>query len=210
MKEKISLSRICYIYGLVDPLSGNVRYIGQSVNPTYRLRYHLRIKKPSTHKEFWINSLLRLGLVPEMIILETTTKKNSCELEIYWIAWYRNNGFILTNSTDGGDVPPHSKETHKKISIAKIGSKASATARLNMSLARIGKKHSLVAKEKMSAAKKGKRLTAQHAANIAIAKTGHKTTLETRAKISAAKIGKEFFAETKARMSSAQKLRFAR
>lgn len=122
MKE---ISRICFIYGLADPLSGNIRYIGRSINPKERYRFHVRTKKRlKTHKDFWIASLRKLGILPELIILETTTEEKSIELEIFWIAEYRSIGFNLTNSTDGGEGIlgySHTDETKKILSDNHIG-----------------------------------------------------------------------------------------
>ena len=134
-----SLSRIVFIYGLADPISGNVRYIGKSVNPKARLIQHLRFVNPSNHKEYWLNSLKKLGLVPEIVILETTSQKFSSEAEIFWIAKYRSEENLLTNVTEGGEG-----------GAVFLGRKHSEISKMKLSIYRTGKKHSQETLEKMS------------------------------------------------------------
>ena len=59
-----------YIYGLCDPVGKIVRYVGQSKHPEVRYKGHL-IDDSKTHKVHWIQSLLREGKSPKLIILET-------------------------------------------------------------------------------------------------------------------------------------------
>lgn len=55
---------VIYIYGLLDPVSREVRYIGMTNNPYRRLGQHLDLKEATTKK--WIKSLSR---EPSMKIL---------------------------------------------------------------------------------------------------------------------------------------------
>lgn len=87
-----------YIYTLKHPLTNEVRYVGKTINPKRRYYEHL-YQYPKTHKGCWVRSLLNEGLKPIMDIIETCTKDNWEEREIYWITQYPN----LTNSTSGGD-----------------------------------------------------------------------------------------------------------
>ena len=96
-----------YIYGLVDPRTGYVRYVGKSHNPKNRLNGHLieRRLKDNTHKSHWLNSLVSCGLKPELIILEETNRNDWPSAETKWIAYYRSiPGYPkLTNKTNGGE-----------------------------------------------------------------------------------------------------------
>ena len=91
-----------YIYGLVDPETGKMRYVGKSNNPKVRYQYHLQDKKTNPHKTAWICGLSERGLKPELVILEETTQKQWEERERYWIKRYRDEGAPLVNILEGG------------------------------------------------------------------------------------------------------------
>lgn len=119
------------IYGLVDPITGYVRYVGKSVNPKKRLQAHLtpNLLKGKSHKNHWIRNLLGVGKKPELIFLESVRDSDWEDAECRWIAYYRNipNYPTLTNGTSGGDgvdkgTSP-SEETRKKLSAAHKGRK---------------------------------------------------------------------------------------
>jgi group I intron endonuclease len=100
-----------FIYALVDPISKKIRYIGKSNEPKKRYYQHLyRSERKRTHKECWINKLLREGLKPELIIIEECSD-NWQEREKFYIAQYDN----LTNSTSGGDGTENYKHTPDSI-----------------------------------------------------------------------------------------------
>lgn len=62
-----------YIYGLIDPETKDVRYIGKANNPKVRYRQHIKNKyQNNQHKQGWINALYKKGLRPELSILEVT------------------------------------------------------------------------------------------------------------------------------------------
>lgn len=95
--------RTVYIYALTEP-DGTIRYIGQALNTRTRYNSHVCITtEPRTHKEKWINSLLRDGKRPVLIILKESDEENSDADEISLIRHYRDIGSNLTNGTDGGD-----------------------------------------------------------------------------------------------------------
>jgi hypothetical protein len=101
--------KVTFIYGLIDPTTLDVRYIGKSNNPYKRLYGrggHLNPKAAShTHKACWIRSLLRQNLQPTCCILEQCENIKAIydAREINWIAFGRQIGWLLTNATDGGD-----------------------------------------------------------------------------------------------------------
>lgn len=94
------------IYGLTDPDTQEVRYIGKSTSGMKRPMEHKKpcnLKVPS-HKVNWIKQLISLNKQYGVIILESLDiPENLDAREIYWIAEYKNRGVILTNSTDGGE-----------------------------------------------------------------------------------------------------------
>ena len=91
------------IYGLFDPRSNQLRYVGFTSNPLRRrLGEHLR-DPSNTHKGKWIRSLLKDGYKPEIDVLQTTTDQERVFDEQWSIAYYRSIGCNLTNGTLGGD-----------------------------------------------------------------------------------------------------------
>lgn len=96
-----------FIYGLVCPLSGEVRYIGKSVNPEKRLIAHLtgaRTGSYNHHTARWIRKIEQLGKRPDMVILqELEAGSDWREVERGWIASGLEAGWPLTNSTAGGE-----------------------------------------------------------------------------------------------------------
>ena len=61
-----------YIYALKDPISGVIRYIGNTKNPKGRYRQHLKDaeKRSKTLKQNWIRSLSEKNMQPTMDIIE--------------------------------------------------------------------------------------------------------------------------------------------
>jgi hypothetical protein len=93
------------IYGLVDPFTKELRYIGKSCSGLIRPRNHF---KPSelchkTHKVHWIKSVLSQNKKPEIVIIEQHDNPELLdEAEQFWIEYYKSIGSRLTNSTNGG------------------------------------------------------------------------------------------------------------
>jgi group I intron endonuclease len=154
-----------FIYGLVDPRTGQLRYVGQTSCGMRRPQQHAKpwsLKAaPHTHKSRWINSLVCDGLMYEIVILEVTEKLN--EAERFWLAYLRSH-HNLTNATVGGEIGmrgfKHSAEARQKMSAARIGgpgfrSNHSTTSRKKMSEAHQGKILSRTTRLKMSRARGG-------------------------------------------------------
>jgi len=90
------------IYGLIDPKTSKVMYVGMSYNPIHRLNNgHLRphsLTKTSSKKNCWLKSLLSEGLRPTIIVLEKGISFNNRLIrENYWITKYRSINPQLTN-----------------------------------------------------------------------------------------------------------------
>ncbi len=117
--------KINYIYILLEP-TGEVRYVGKSVNPKERYRKHLneaKKRKFITYKNNWIYSLLNKGLKPKMEIIDQIDGEWEW-LEQYWVSQMKAWGFNLVNNTEGGENPPawkegqnHSDEFIQKLSV---------------------------------------------------------------------------------------------
>lgn len=94
------------IYGLTDPQSGMVRYVGRSSSRMERPKSHSlpsHIEEDS-HCARWLRKLRDEGLACGVVVLEELP--SAAELshrEVWWIAFARGWGLMLTNLTDGGE-----------------------------------------------------------------------------------------------------------
>lgn len=95
------------IYGLVCPISGQIRYVGKTtLSLKSRLTNHIAeaVNKQKTHKQRWISRCLSKGLRPSIWLLEEVGKKKRWQdREIAWIAKAKSYGFKLTNQAEGGE-----------------------------------------------------------------------------------------------------------
>lgn len=114
------------IYGLVDPNSGQLRYIGKSSSGIYRAMRHSaksELAKDRSYKGNWLRSL---SLKPKIVIIQDfKNDKNIIDCaEMFWINYFKNLGCPLTNLTNGGDGcvgRKMSDKTKNKISSAQKG-----------------------------------------------------------------------------------------
>jgi hypothetical protein len=90
-----------FIYALVDPFSKEVRYLGMSENPQRRLFEHLKDTN-NPYKAWWIQRLEARGQVPTLIILEEVDGIIAPDRELWWIAFYQEQGHNLTNINSQG------------------------------------------------------------------------------------------------------------
>ena len=143
------------IYGLIDPRTHRIRYVGKSVHLEQRWRDHVREARYDisrrTLKGLWVRDLRAAGLRPDLIVLEECGTDWSSR-EKYWIK--RIVG--LLNETSGGQVGCK-QEAAKKISAALKANKTrhGAEWRKKHSLAMRGKRHTAETKKKMAAARSG-------------------------------------------------------
>ena len=104
------MKSLTYIYALVDPRDGQVRYIGKtSCTLSLRLSRHIASAKheldSAYHRLTWLRKLLALGLLPEIRELERNPT-DWAEAEARWIQHGRSHGWDLTNGTLGGEGYP--------------------------------------------------------------------------------------------------------
>lgn len=132
-----------YIYTLSDPISGDIRYVGQTNNIKIRYKKHISNTKRKTKVINWIKSLKNKNLKPIIEIIDIVDYNNRNFWEEYWIWQMKVWGFNLMNLTYGGDHNGnHSEETKKKISNIQIGRKNNDEWKQNISKGRIGMKFS--------------------------------------------------------------------
>lgn len=87
---------VVYIYGLKDPRTGLIHYIGQSLQPRKRLWAHVRTT--AWLMESWIKSLIEDGLRPELVILENCDAFTCNIAETRHVEEHRAAGHPLLNA----------------------------------------------------------------------------------------------------------------
>lgn len=92
-----------FIYGLFDPITFEIKYLGKTINPKLRYKQHIREavnkigKDIKSEKNKWIESILKNKLFPTMGILETTNFLSYAKAENFWITHYKKMGYNITN-----------------------------------------------------------------------------------------------------------------
>jgi len=108
------------IYGIMSPITNKIKYIGlTSLSIEERLKHHWKERKYSTTlKGKWLKELDNKNLKPTIIILEDDISYFEIgKKEKYYIKKYKDNGYELVNSTDGGEMSKtYIPEVREKIS----------------------------------------------------------------------------------------------
>jgi len=94
-----------FIYGLCNPGSKDVLYVGRSKHAVERRRHHVQLGHSDfTPKGIWIKYLERVGKWPDMIILEKQAFVDEAEAELWakerehvWITNLFDNGLFIFN-----------------------------------------------------------------------------------------------------------------
>lgn len=189
-----------YIYALIDPSSGEVRYVGKTTDPRCRLRRH-RTEQGHNKRHKWLKELTIAGQEPQLRILEQTDQESWQGREQWWIAHMRLLGNELVNETIGGNgsagLAP-SPQTRAKISQSvKVAWRRnprgiSADHLAALVAGRRRTPQSLETRRKIGAGNKGKKRSPEVRKAISDAKRGvswGRHTRETRAVLSRQKSG---------------------
>jgi hypothetical protein len=176
-----------FIYGLIDPRTDEIRYVGKANNLEQRFQSH-QYDKSSTRKARWIRSLAKKELTPKIMPLESTDKENWEEAEQWWIAYFRQMNCDLLNHTDGGEgLKNPSKETREKISEIR-----KATFQVPEYRAWFDKwVQSPERRKKISVSNKGKKKASDHVAKLPQNRAGRKFSFEHREKIRISLLGNQ-------------------
>ena len=192
------------IYGLCDPSTGQLRYIGKADNPARRLQNHLSesTRKRFCHRHKWIASLADNGLSPELFEIERCAVSEWPETERFWIAYFRSIGCDLVNGSDGGEGNKNCKLsdiTRNRMSQAHEGTRQSPEHRAACAKSRIvGLKRTPEQCARMSESQRNSTYvkSAETRAKMSVSLSGEgnpffgkKHTDESKAKISAVKTG---------------------
>lgn len=181
--------RTTFIYGLIDPRDGCVRYVGKADKPKDRLRrghLHDVLDGKTTRKANWLRKLIDMDLFDqiEVRILEECGSEKAVwrECERKWIAHFGRH--TLVNGTDGGEgwSGPMSEEHKRKIGEAKKGKPhpMSDATRAKISEALKGRSKGRVGNRKNAV------LSAEHKAKLSAASKAHYATQMTRPRVVAA------------------------
>ena len=135
---------------------------GESVSIVYlytlneRLKDHIRkSKQKNTHKNNWIQSLLKRNQNPILEIYKVVRESKWGESERKLINEFREKGLRLTNTSDGGEGGNHGPIVNEKISKSLKGRKFSQETRDKISKARLNTRHTKESKDKMSKDRRG-------------------------------------------------------
>jgi excinuclease UvrABC nuclease subunit len=85
-----------FIYTLSDPRDGLIKYVGKTINLKQRFNTYIKQAKNNTRNNLvinWVKKLLKLGLKPQMIVLDEYDSSDWEWLEIYWISQFKAWGF---------------------------------------------------------------------------------------------------------------------
>lgn len=167
-----------FIYGLVDPETQELRYVGKT-----RVGMKRALAEHSARCRNWIRKLKRRGLVQEVVVLEETDELDEAERRL--ISLFRRLGYSLTNIADGGEG----------------GFKFDEDVRLRISQSKKGWNPSLETRSRMSAAKLGTVRTEEICEKIRNSMTGRKRPKEVCEKVGAALRGKRRTEEQRKRIS---------
>lgn len=182
------------IYGLVDPRTDELRYIGLSTTGWERIRHHLVAARSERANSYshqwrlynWLRSIAKDELEPVVRILErSVSDEELSDAEILWIAHYRSLGYRLFNRHLGGFAGRASDETRKLISEAVKRALQRPDVRARHAAVNVGRKFTDEHRANLAASIRAT-MTPERRALNAEALRGRKHTVETRAKISAA------------------------
>jgi hypothetical protein len=199
-----------FIYALVDPFTGQRRYVGKSNNPKQRVSAHIGDRRKNNHKNAWIKTLIARGARPQLEILEECLQDGWQERETFWITKLRAEGCNLTNLLPGGECGPLRKgpmptEQREKIAAAHRGKKMDPEVVARVAEKLRGRKIAPEAIAKTAAALRGRPKTPEHVEKLRQVLTGKKRTEEQCRRMSEASKGFSHTPETRAKISSTTK-----
>lgn len=112
-----------FVYGLLDPDTKQLRYIGQTSVGIKRLKYHYyecnKLNKNTGFKsasKHWISSLRKNNKCFDVVYLEYCSTKELNDVEIFYINYFKYLGVDLLNHQPGGQVNVMSDSFKKVIS----------------------------------------------------------------------------------------------
>ena len=89
------------IYCLICPISKKPKYVGQTIrNLNIRLKEHKSFRKDKSHKNYWINLLIKNNKIEDLTIhlLGEYIIDDLNKMETYWINFFNIQNIKLTNT----------------------------------------------------------------------------------------------------------------
>ena len=200
------------IYKLYDPrFPDDVKYVGKTKKSlNERLSAHLSnyFLESKTHKNNWVKSLLCDDIKPLISLIEEVSEEDWIQKEIFWIKYYRDLGYNLTNSTDGGegmlnitdDIREKLSKANSGINNPNYGKKRSKETNDKINEVRVIK-HSEETKKIISEKLSGIPRSEETKKKISDSNKGKIVSEETKKKLSDANKGKIISDETKEKLS---------
>jgi hypothetical protein len=174
-----------YIYTLSDPETGEVRYVGKTLDMPHRMRGHLAVRG-TAHRNSWIKSLRVRGLMPVMEELERIENSDDTdwqEVERFWIAYFRFLGVRLTNIDSGGlGGKKQAVESIKKRTVSRVGWVPTQAHLERLHDSWRGRKHTDKTKALIGRVHRGKKKSEDHVREMSLSRMGKKLSAETIAK----------------------------
>ena len=186
-----------FIYGLRDPRTEEIRYVGKSIRPQERLTNHMNEPPSSCHRSHWIQELKAMGLRPALVLLERVDGAWSWqESERRWIAYGRAQGWPLTNNTDGGDGVVNLPEAARaKMRLTWLGRKHKPETIAKLRFRRPGWRQPLEARARMSEIMSGRTIPWVDKIAAALRKLSPEQEDEIRRRLAAGELGRDLARE---------------
>jgi hypothetical protein len=101
------------IYGLYDPDTDELRYIGKANDAQKRLKKHIEERHNRRPICAWVKAIVESGKSPVVRVIEVVPQDQWEEAERRLIAHHRLNSRLL-NIADGGAMPSQTSEQRRK------------------------------------------------------------------------------------------------
>ena len=176
------------IYGLTDPRTSQVRYVGQSSKGLRRPLEHGNGGRSSGRCKTWLKSLQLKGLKNGVVVLEICGSAEDLDpAERKWIAHGRSKGWGLTNMTDGGEgTLGHIKSPKTRAALSKAATlrQSDPEVKERARVKALGHTTSEETRSKIRMRLAGRKLPAAHVENIRSSLKGRVFNEEHRRKLS--------------------------
>lgn len=103
-----------FVYGLKDPDTGKICYVGKTTHP-FR-RYYGHIYRPGSGNKLWVSSLLENGKFPLWSLLEVTDTHTWRDRERHWISQFQDLHNIDYGGNGYSNFRPRPQYWNKSIS----------------------------------------------------------------------------------------------
>lgn len=205
---------VMQIYALTDPREAPLcpRYVGASVQPTVRLLQHVNhavrvaeLDHAETEKGSWLQDLLRHGLFPGLLILETLGADEPWEArERFWIRQHQTS---LTNKAPGGAGAPAGRTLtdEHRAKIAQANSHRGKVLNLAQRVSTANKGRMWSEAERQARAENRKPVSNATKQLLSERAVGRKHTLESRRLMSIVQTGRSVSDDTKALLSASKR-----